>query len=205
MPAVEVWPHDGLVTNDDFAILAAVAAEPSHPYRLLDHLGALGISIPRSSLYRRVDLLVAGGLLTTERVPGKNGHARRRLALTGAGWEQLATMAAGIVRREPLASPRFALAIACGGALDAASLADVLRRRMATAARLLTAEERRLAAMADAPFWERASQERRVAHLKADLQWLQAIRAHDLPRPNQQRKETGHRERGENVRLAAAG
>ena len=166
------------MTNDDFAILAAIAAAESHPYRLLDHLGTLGIYIPRSTLYRRVDALVAEGLLAARSARGKNGHERRTLTLTGPGRERLASLAGGVIRREPLESPRFALAIASARALDMPGLPEVLRSRMATAARRLTAEERRLAAGAsDDSFWERASRERQVAHLKADLQWLQDIRA----------------------------
>ena len=55
--------------NDDFPILAAIAATPAHPYRVLDHLNALGIKATRSTLYRRVDVLTAAGLLPGEKVP----------------------------------------------------------------------------------------------------------------------------------------
>ncbi|MBK6319522.1 MAG: hypothetical protein IPF51_12255 [Dehalococcoidia bacterium] len=35
--------------NDDFPILAAVAANPTHPYALLEHLQALGLHVSRST------------------------------------------------------------------------------------------------------------------------------------------------------------
>ncbi|GAB4337438.1 MAG: hypothetical protein Kow0010_25620 [Dehalococcoidia bacterium] len=208
VPVKDVSPDNRLVTNDDFAILAAIAAAESHPYRLLDHLGALGIQIPRSTLYRRVDALVAEGLLTARGTRGKNGHERRALTLTERGRERLAGLAGAIVRREPLASPRFALAIACARALDTTGLPEVLRSRMAAAARRLTAEERRLAALGDdVSFWERASQERQVAHLKADLQWLQELRARATRGPDGSAERTHRparpREEREDRTLAA--
>lgn len=189
--------HNQAVTNDDFSILAAVAAAESHPYRLLDHLNALGIPVARSTLYRRVDGLLREGMLTASASEGKNGHERRHLSLTERGRKRLAGLAAAIIRREPLESPRFGLALACARVLDTSELPGVLRMRMATAARQLTAEEQELARMeGNETSWDRASRERRVAHLKADLQWLQGVIARNAGVRAEETKER---------RLAAAG
>lgn len=178
MPDDRGGRDDPATMADDFPILAAVAAAEAHPYRLLEHLNALGIHTARSTLYRRVDALIADGFLTSHAGEGKNGRERRDLSLTERGRRRLADAATAVIRREPLESPRFALALACARILDTASLPGVLRMRMATAARRLTAEEQELNAIdAREAFWDRASHERRVAHLKADLQWLQAVLA----------------------------
>jgi len=54
--------------NDDFPILAAVAANPTHPYALLEHLRALGLPPgPRySEILRAVRAARLDGLPATE-------------------------------------------------------------------------------------------------------------------------------------------
>lgn len=159
---------------DDFPILAAVAANPTHPYELLDHLRGLGVRATRSTLYRRVDALVARGWIEAEDTRGENGRFRRILRLTGEGRSAAGAAAAGILRREPLESPLFALAVAAAGVSGLDDALGVLRARMATAARRLTDEERALRAEAAGP-WEQAARERRIAHLRADITWIQGI------------------------------
>ena len=66
--------------NDDFPILAAVAANPTHPYALLEHLQALGLHVSRSTLYRRVEALAAQGWLDADDIRGESGHYRRACA-----------------------------------------------------------------------------------------------------------------------------
>jgi len=162
--------------NDDFPILATVAANPSHPYQMLDHLHQLGVRATRSTLYRRVDALVAGGILVSRDARGESGHVRRNLELTEAGRQRVAAEAVEVLRHEPLESPLFALALNCAEAADTQALPAILRMRMAGAARRLTDEERSLTSGGtEAPYWQRAGQERRVAHLKADLTWLQSV------------------------------
>lgn len=164
--------------NDDFPILAAVAACPTHPYQLLDHLNTLGVRATRSTLYRRVDALVECGLLEAQEERGERGHPRRTLCLTPDGQSRIAADAADVLRTEPLESPLFALALDCAQATDTGVLPDVLRNRMATAARKLTEEERMLAQLAgDDEYWSRAGRERRIAHLRADVAWLQSVLA----------------------------
>ena len=159
--------------NDDFPILAAVAANPTHPYALLDHLRALGLPVTRSTLYRRVEALVAQGWLEADDIRGENGHYRRALALSKAGRTRVESAAAGILRSEPLESPLFALAVAVAGPTGE-QLAATLKPRMSVAARQLTEEERTL--RCDAPDgWSRAARERRIAHLQADIAWLQGL------------------------------
>lgn len=164
--------------NDDFPILAAVAAFPAHPYQLLDHLNTLGVKATRSTLYRRVDALVEMGLLEAHEERGERGHPRRALHLTASGRERVAKDTADTLRSEPLESPLFALALDCAQAANTDALPDLLRTRMATAARRLTEEERTLAyARQDEEYWSRAGRERRVAHLRADVAWLQSVLA----------------------------
>lgn len=159
--------------NDDFPILAAIAVNPTHPYALLEHLQALGLPVTRSTLYRRVEALVANTWLEADDVRGDNGHYRRALALSKTGRQRVEVEAAEILRSEPLESPLFSLAVAALG--DGADEQLVLLRpRMALAARKLTEEER---ALRDAPpgEWSRAARERRIAHLQADIAWLQGL------------------------------
>lgn len=160
--------------TEDFAILAAVAASPTHPYQLLEHLCGLGVRTTRSTLYRRVDGLAARGLLVSEDTRGENGHFRRLLRLTDAGRAAAGKAAADILRREPLESPLFALAVSAAGVSGLDDALGVLRVRMAAAARRLTDEERELRTAADDP-WRRAARERRIAHLQADISWLQGL------------------------------
>jgi DNA-binding PadR family transcriptional regulator len=162
--------------NDDFPILAAVAACPTHPYQLLDHLNALGVKATRSTLYRRVDALVESGLLEAQEERGERGHPRRTLCLTREGQDRIASEAAGVLKSEPLESPLFALALDCAQATDTGVLPDLLKNRMASAARKLTEEERSLAHLSgDDEYWSRAGRERRIAHLRADVAWLQSV------------------------------
>ena len=160
--------------TEDFPILAAVAANPSHPYQMLEHLQSLGVKATRSTLYRRVDALVQARLLAAEDQRGPTGHFRRNLALTEAGRERIGAEAGTVLRSEPLESPLFGLAVAAAGAAGLEGALDVLKRRMAMAARKLTEEERALREFADEP-WARASRERRVVHLQADIAWLQGL------------------------------
>ncbi len=169
--------------NDDFPILAAIAATPAHPYRVLDHLNALGIKATRSTLYRRVDVLTAAGLLRANLERGETGHTHRRLELTALGLERVAEDAAAMLREEPLESPFFSLAVACAESAPTDALPSVLRERLATAARRLTGEERSLRAAPGEDYWSRTSRERRIAHLQADVKWLQSVMRERLVAP----------------------
>lgn len=160
--------------TDDFPILAAIAANPTHPYQMLEHLQSLGVKTTRSTLYRRVEALVQEGLLRSEDERGPTGHYRRNLALTPAGRARIAEEAEAVLRSEPLESPLFGLAVAAAGAADLGGAIDVLKLRIAGAARKLTEEERALREFTDEP-WARASRERRVVHLQADIAWLQGL------------------------------
>lgn len=160
--------------DDDFPILAAVAASPTHSYQVLDHLQSLGVKATRSTIFRRVDTLIAEGVLEACLERGPKGHARRALALSDEGRQRVSASAAQLLREEPLESPFFGLAVSCARALDEESLPEILRARMARAARQLTREERDLNFGPGHDEWETLTRERRIAHLVADIQWLQA-------------------------------
>lgn len=161
--------------TDDFPILASIAASPTHPYALLQHLGALGLHPTRSTLYRRVEGLVAEGILEAADVRGPSGHLRRSLSLSEAGQARLAQECDSVLRDEPLESALFSLALTAAAATGRERLEDLLRPRMAAAARRLTSEERDLrVAAGGAGAWEQAARERRIAHLQADIGWLQS-------------------------------
>ncbi len=161
--------------DDDFPILAAVAAAPSHSFQVLDHLQSIGVRATRSTTFRRVDALIADGILRVEIERGPKGHARRSLALTAEGAHRLAADAAALLQHEPLESPYFGLAVNCARALDESALPGILRARMAAAARDLTREERDLSFGPGAGGWDALTRERRIAHLRADIQWLQTV------------------------------
>lgn len=165
---------DAIGMNDDFPILAAVAANPSHPYALLEHLQAAGLAVTRSTLYRRVEALEAQGWLEADDIRGESGHYRRALTLSKVGRERVTTEAREVIRSEPLESPVFSLAVGVLGTGGVEALADALKPRMALAARQLTVEERALKTGNGAD-WSAAARERRVAHLRADLGWLQGL------------------------------
>ena len=160
--------------TDDFPILAAVAVNPTHPYQLLEHLQAMGIKTTRSTLYRRVDALVEDGLLSSRDRRGPTGHVRRSIALTARGKSRLARETGAVLSREPLESPLFGLAVTAAGASGLVGTLELLRSRMAAAARRLTEEERARREFEDEP-WNRAARERRVVHLQADIAWLQGL------------------------------
>src|SRR5215211_5534147 len=126
--------------NDDFPILAAIASNPTHPYALLEHLHAAGVTVTRSTLYRRVESLVANGWLEAEDVTGDLARSRRALALSSAGRARVDAEASEILRSEPLESPLFGLAFAAVGEAGSELLA-ILRPRMALAASRLTEQE----------------------------------------------------------------
>ena len=157
--------------SDEFPILAAAAADEANPYRVLEHLQALGVRVTRSTLYRRVDELVERGLLARS----EGGRGSRPIRLTAKGRRRLAQEGLRVLRAEPLGSALFALAVASADPADDARLTALLRERMAEAAQRLTREERPLRDAEGARFWDRAGRERRVTHLKADLQWLQSV------------------------------
>jgi DNA-binding PadR family transcriptional regulator len=170
--------------NDDFPILAVIAGMPAHPYRVLDHLQALGVKTARSTLYRRIDGLSDQGLLQATEVRGESGHVHRQLRLTEAGVAAVGADAAQLLRDEPLESPYFALAVDCANAMDTSALPALLQERMARAARRLTEEERAFRERAgNEGYWSRSSRERRIAHLQADLKWLQSVMRQRLPQP----------------------
>lgn len=159
--------------SDDFPILAAVAASPAHSFRVLEHLRSVGLPASRSTLYRRVDALIAAGFLETEESHGPSGHARRDLRLTQTGLERVAREAREALAEAPLESPAFALAVGCARTLDRTALPEVLRPRMAFAAKQLTQEERALRGSGED--WTAIASERRIAHLQADITWLQSV------------------------------
>lgn len=164
---------DAGAMNTDFAILAATALSPSHPYQLLEHLQALGVSATRSTLYRRVDALAAAGRLGSTDERGPSGHFRRALALTTAGRDWLVQECEGVLRREAPGAPLAQMALAV---LDREGLAGrVLRTRLAVAARDLTREERALRDSAAAA----PDQILAVARLQAEIAWMQG----ELARP----------------------
>ncbi len=160
----------------DFPILATVATEPSHAASLQTDLQAIGLNVSRSTLFRRIDVLVASGEPRSKDERGPDGRARRMLSLSKKGAQRLKTVAAELLVQEPLASPMFALALSSAESLQDAELTEVLRTRMAAAARTLTQTERTLSKLTgQSGFWVRTSQERQVAHMKADLSWFQSV------------------------------
>ncbi len=160
--------------DDDFPILAAVAASPAHSFQVLDHLQSIGVKATRSTIFRRVEALLAEGVLEAKPERGPKGHVRRTLVLTSEGLRRLSADAGPLLRNEPLESPIFGLAVSCARALDGTSLPDILRARMATAAQQLTREERVLNFGPASDEWETLARERRIAHLHADIRWLQS-------------------------------
>ena len=159
--------------SDDFPILAAIATSPTNPHQVLDHLQAAGLKAARSTLYRRIDALIENGLVDATEA---SGAQPRRLSLSPRGRDYLATEAAAVLGREPLESPRFALAVMCADLAGGEELSDTLRQRMAETARRLTTEERTLNAIASRDeYWSIAGRERRIAHLQADVAWLQSV------------------------------
>ena len=168
--------------NDDFPILAAIANNSTHPYALLENLQAAGVTVTRSTLYRRVQSLVANGWLEVEGVGAEGERYRRCLALSEAGRARVEAEATEILRSEPLESPLFALAFSAveGPGLE---LLEILRPRMAVAARRLTDEERALRESTCSSEWSRSARERRLAHLKADMAWLLDLMSSRLGEP----------------------
>lgn len=107
---------------------------------------------------------------------GGSGPRARRLSLAAGGRKLLALEATRVLETEPLESPRFALAVTCAGLESGTDLVGVLRARMAETAQRLTAEERVLRSLSSRDeYWNIAGRERRVAHLQADIAWLQSI------------------------------
>ena len=177
--------------NDDFPILAAVAAQPTHPYALLDHLAESGLPVTRSTLYRRVDTLLAQGWLSATDVRGENGHFRRALALTRRGREQLLGDCREVLATAALESPLFALAIAAFADAGPEALAAILKPRMAAAARTLTTEELALRNVTAGP--GELARSRRIAHLQADIAWLQGLLGRRVVEPSSGREGPGAR------------
>lgn len=157
--------------QDDFPILAVIANNPTHRYALLEHLQAAGLTITRSTLYRRVESLVANGWLEADDVSGEGARSKRCLSLSNPGRARVDAEAAEILRSEPLESPLFALALSAVGEAGPELLA-VLRPRLALAASRLGEQERSLRESACADAFSRAARERRMAHLQAEMAWL---------------------------------
>lgn len=169
-----VFVYTGADVFDDFSILARLTSRPSHPYQLLEDLHQFGFKITRSTLYRRVDVLVTGGYLESREEPGERGKPRRSLYVTAAGRRRLRKEAGDALREEPMESPIFALALACAQKVGASAVPEMLQVRMSRATSELSEEEEVLAREAE-DTWFRAAHERRIAHLKADIDWLQTV------------------------------
>ena len=162
--------------DGDFAIIAAIAANRGVSFELADHLQALGIAVPRSTLYRRLRCLIGAGLLQEELQRPVTRGSRRVLALTPDGYAWLAGEVSRALRTEPLESSLFALALGCVPELDRETLANVLKPRVASAALRLTDERRALTTeSANATYWSRIRRERQIAHLQADIDWLESV------------------------------
>ncbi len=159
---------------NDFAILAAIDAAPSHPYEVLDHLRVLGVEASRSELHRRVEALIVRGAVEAGGDPGRPGE--RTLRLTAKGRRILAEHVITLLRYEPFDSPLFALAASCAGSDHSGVLHSILLSRIASASTRLTEEEKALAtSAADERYWRRVGRERVIAHLQADITWLEAM------------------------------
>lgn len=169
--------------SEDFAILAAVDAAPAHTFQVLDHLNMLGVRSTRGELHRRVEALTAAGMI--EAVVGSpTEQDRRLLRLTARGHRTLAEETLATLRSEPLESPLFALAMNSARSGNSSVLLSVLRSRITTATRRLSAEERALAEHgSDDRFWSRAGREQRIANLQADITWLQSVITPEAARP----------------------
>jgi hypothetical protein len=83
-----------------------------------------------------------------------------------------------VLREEPMESPAFALALACAQEVHASEIPEMLTLRMRQATSELDEEEDVLAREAH-DSWLRAAHERRIAHLKADIDWLQTVLARE--------------------------
>ncbi len=197
-PDSGLLPGEESVTlvDGDFPIMAAIAAHPATSFEVLDHLHSIGVKASRSTLYRRVDSLIGEGYLVGEDVVSESGHRRRTLRLSMAGREWLGDEVSRVLRYEPLESPVFALALGCVGEVDREALSNVLRPRMDSAARRLIEEQGSLPpGGGDAAYWTQIGRRRRIAHLEADVNWLQSllgrrsVTATDEPEPR--RTETG--------------
>ncbi|HEY5475877.1 MAG TPA: hypothetical protein VIK11_04090 [Tepidiformaceae bacterium] len=159
---------------DDFVVLAAIDAAPLHPYEVLDHLQVLKVQGSRGALHRRVEALIVSGAVETFDEPGCTGG--RTLRLTAKGQRMLADQVITLLRYEPFESPLFALAASCARMDHSGLLDSILRPRIASAAARLTEEEMALAASSgDERYWSRVGRERLIAHLQADITWLQSI------------------------------
>ena len=188
-----VFVYDGPDVFDDFCILARVTSRPSHPYQLLEDLHQVGLKITRSTLYRRVDVLVTEGYLESREEPGDRGKPRRALHVTAAGLGRLSEEAGTALREEPMESPVFALALACAQQVGASEIPELLKVRMNRATNELSEEEDVLAREAE-DTWLRAAHERRIAHLKADIDWLQTVLSREsgaVPRRRRRRRAAG--------------
>ncbi len=159
---------------NDFAILAAIDAAPSHPYEVLDHLHVLGVEASRGELHRRVETLIVRGAVQAGGEPGRPGE--RTLRLTLKGQRMLAEHVITLLRYEPFDSPLFALAAICAGSDRLGELHAILQSRIASASTQLTEEETALARSArEDRYWSRVGRERVIAHLQADITWLQSV------------------------------
>ena len=162
--------------DGDFAIIAAIAANRGVSFELAEHLQALGIAMPRSTLYRRLRCLIGTGLLQEEPQRAATRGSRRSLGLTPEGYAWLAGEVGRALRTEPLESSLFALALGCVPELDRDTLASVLKPRVASATLRLTDERRALTSeSASAGYWGRIRRERQIAHLQADIDWLESV------------------------------
>jgi hypothetical protein len=81
-----------------------------------------------------------------------------------------------LLRYEPFDSPLFALAAASAQSDHSGLLHSILRSRIASAASRLTEEETALASSdGDERYWTKVGRERVIAHLQADITWLQSM------------------------------
>lgn len=77
-----------------FLILAALAAEPAHGYRVIQHVEELSdgrVRLRAGTLYAALDRLVGDGMLVVDREQVVDGRNRRYYAITSAGRDELAT------------------------------------------------------------------------------------------------------------------
>ena len=158
-------------------VMALLAKEPSHGYRLRSRLqealGPLGDDLNAGQVYVTLARLEKAGLISAERLGQVDRQDRKMYALTAAGQQKVAEWLSDVSWPKPdLVEFHLKLiAAATAGMADPISIVDAQRRellrRLRDAQRAAMAEQQENSAAA-------LLLEGVVLRLQADLRWLEA-------------------------------
>jgi DNA-binding PadR family transcriptional regulator len=168
-------------------LLALLAEEPMHPYRMQQMIKQRGKDkianvAARNSVYQTIDRLLRAELITVRETARDERRPERTVyELTGAGGEALRSWTSAMLSAPALEFPEFPAALASLMLLAPAEVAAQLSAREAALSAEVDQARAELAAFPELPRLFRLDDEYLLAVREAELRWVRGVVA-DLRR-----------------------